>query len=350
VWPVTETNGAVALEFAYDHQGRRVQKNTYELIANNWEQTETKFVYDGWNLISEVRSQGSEVSTNLYTWGIDLSGTLQGAGGVGGLLAQITDDGTTVNCSYAAGDANGNITDYVDDAGTVVAHFEYDAFGNITAESGSQKDNLTFRFSSKYQDPETQLSYYGFRYYSPELGRWLNRDPIGENGGMNLYAFIGNRACSDIDILGLTESKTACDCHSITISGVDVHLFTANQVQSGEEGSVEFNIRVDSVMYDINFTGDSDPCCNQFKGATASVKYDGTAGGKTVRGTATHDLGDTSKYGIDPNGNGTIPHDPGLKMVWNNIGYNYPSGSDRIDIDWSVGGTACGTVTATFNY
>jgi len=54
------------------------------------------------------------------------------------------------------------------------------------------QEKINFRFSSEYQDTESGLVYYNYRYYSPELGRWLSRDPIGENGGFNLYAMVGN--------------------------------------------------------------------------------------------------------------------------------------------------------------
>jgi len=46
------------------------------------------------------------------------------------------------------------------------------------------------------------VSVYGFRYYDPEAGRWLGRDPIGEMGGMNIYGFIGNRTVNTADYLG----------------------------------------------------------------------------------------------------------------------------------------------------
>ncbi|MCP4106823.1 MAG: RHS repeat-associated core domain-containing protein [Desulfobacteraceae bacterium] len=59
---------------------------------------------------------------------------------------------------------------------------------------------------------ETGLYYYGFRYYSSELGRWINRDPIGENGGINIYCFVGNLPNSRIDMYGLTACR--CKCNS----------------------------------------------------------------------------------------------------------------------------------------
>jgi len=60
-----------------------------------------------------------------------------------------------------------------------------------------------FRFSTKYQDDETDLLYYGYRYEKD--GRWLSRDPIGEKGGMNLYAFVGGDPLNRIDPIGLLK-------------------------------------------------------------------------------------------------------------------------------------------------
>ena len=62
-----------------------------------------------------------------------------------------------------------------------------------------------FRFSNKYQDDETDLLYYGYRYYSASMGRWLSRDPAEEAGGCNLYGFVANDAISDADYLGLSS-------------------------------------------------------------------------------------------------------------------------------------------------
>jgi RHS repeat-associated protein len=61
------------------------------------------------------------------------------------------------------------------------------------------------RFSSEYHDDETDLVYYIFRYYDPGTGRWWSRDPIREEGGLNLYGFVGNDSVSGIDYLGLYD-------------------------------------------------------------------------------------------------------------------------------------------------
>ena len=96
-------------------------------------------------------------------------------------------------------DNNGNITHYCDESGNVVASYTYDAFGNTIAQSGTMADIFSHRFSTKYFDAETGLYYYGYRFYSPELMRWINRDPIEEDGGANLYAFCGNNPICKYD-------------------------------------------------------------------------------------------------------------------------------------------------------
>ena len=84
----------------------------------------------------------------------------------------------------------------------------YDAFGNLLATENSQLATLlSLRFSTKYLDPETGFYYYGYRYYDPELGRWLTRDPIEEQGGLNLYGFCGNDAVNRADRLGETWTE-----------------------------------------------------------------------------------------------------------------------------------------------
>jgi RHS repeat-associated protein len=134
-----------------------------------------------------------------YHWGKDLSGTIGGAGGVGGLL-YVKINGVIYVPWY---DAYGNILGYWDAQGHVVAEYTYDAFGKLIASSGPMADVFSFRYSTKYFDPETGFYYYGYRFYSPELKRWITRDPIGEEGGKNLYAVCCNNLLAQSDLLGL---------------------------------------------------------------------------------------------------------------------------------------------------
>ncbi|MFC1461731.1 RHS repeat domain-containing protein, partial [Verrucomicrobiota bacterium] len=215
--------GDKKLEFKYDYMGRRVRKTVSTFQKKEWSvSSESTFVYDGWNMVHEVVTTASGTTTNAFCWGIDLSGSLQGAGGIGGLLA--TASGT--NAYFTCADANGNVTEYLDDQGTVAAHFEYGPYGGIIAKTGAKADDFVFLFSSKYLDQDTGLYYYGYRYYSPSLGRWLSRDPIEEEGASVLqggqfsilldtmlsskqnietllYVFLRNQSISTYDPFGL---------------------------------------------------------------------------------------------------------------------------------------------------
>jgi RHS repeat-associated protein len=183
---VAVSNATTFVEYAYDYMGR--------VVSRAMNGVETTFLWDGWNMISEI----SPSTANVYVWGVDLSGTLQGAGGVGGLVTASL-NGTNV---FYCADGNGNVSDLIDDAGTVVAHYEYDPFGNHVVGTGLLADSNPWRFSSKFWEPETGLLHYELRPYSPSHGKWLNRDPLQEKGGLNLYGFAGNDPVLNYDYLG----------------------------------------------------------------------------------------------------------------------------------------------------
>jgi RHS repeat-associated protein len=117
---------------------------------------ELRFVYDGWNLIATLNSQLSTSFVALFNA------------------------------------ANGSET----------ARYEYGPFGEVIRATGPMAKTNPFRFSTKYQDDETDLLYYGYRYYSASTGRWISRDPIEEKGGRNLYRFVRNDAARFADIDG----------------------------------------------------------------------------------------------------------------------------------------------------
>ncbi|MBK1882234.1 hypothetical protein JIN85_07400, partial [Luteolibacter pohnpeiensis] len=123
------------LRFTYDWMGRRMRKQAFS-SASAWPPTEDlRFAYDGWNLYSEYSVTSGVFSLKrAYAWGLDLSGTEQGAGGVGGLRSVAVIGGS----SYAPGyDGNGNIVAWADKAtGQVVARQEYDPFGDKIIHEG----------------------------------------------------------------------------------------------------------------------------------------------------------------------------------------------------------------------
>ena len=202
-------SGGSTTSYIYDPIGRRVAKTTGT--------SRRYFIYDGWNLLAEytgtVHTSGTAPALTLeqtYLWGKDLSGTFQGAGGVGGLLAADLKTGGSgvagLYCPYY--EANGNIRGYLSpnqtNSSLPACSWTFDPFGNVTTSSNeiSVAARLPFRFSSKYFDSENGMYYYGYRYYDPLTGRWPSRDPVGERGGMNLYGFVGNDGLNAFDYLG----------------------------------------------------------------------------------------------------------------------------------------------------
>ncbi len=218
-----DKTGDLRIEYLHDYQSRRtVRIETKHPGKENEEQRTTCYLYDDWNLLAEldfplspppsvppsqdpspdpsVSPSREKSPVRFFTWGRDLSGSLQGAVGVGGLLA--VSEGESHR--FPAYDANGNVSQLVDELGAITAAYTYDPFGNVTEMAGQEAEENPWRFSTKPVDAGTGWLYYGFRYYQPETGRWLSRDPIGERGGENLYGFVRNTALNGWDLLGLT--------------------------------------------------------------------------------------------------------------------------------------------------
>jgi RHS repeat-associated protein len=200
------------IELRYDYLGRRVQKRVLEgTPTSEVESLSRRFLYHGWNLIAEYGAPNGANIGNLlrsYAWGLDIARTLIDAGGVGALL-QITDHVPTTARTYVPSyDGNGNVVALFDadassSATACVAAYEYSPYGEFLRCEGMYAKENVFRFSTKFTDDETSLVYYGRRYYSPSQGRFLGRDPIEEQGGPNLYGFVGNNAMNGYDILGM---------------------------------------------------------------------------------------------------------------------------------------------------
>lgn len=213
VTSAAETNGAIRVLNAYDHRNRRIRKTVQRLNSSiapppsppvgihEWETQETHtFVWDGNNIVLEkVEFANGTPRTFEYFWGADKSGTEQDAGGVEGLLAVSMDGVFYIPCY----DHNGNIILYVSETGSIVAQYTYDPYGNIIESSGPLADVFSFGFSTQYHDRETGMVGYQQRFLLLSFGRWLNRDPIEEDGGVNLYSLINNNPIAEIDCLGL---------------------------------------------------------------------------------------------------------------------------------------------------
>ena len=180
--------------YVYDGKMRRriVTNSVWNGIV--WSPTNvTFFIYDG-NLVVQERNSNNVVQVS-YTRGNDLSGTLQGAGGIGGLLARTDTNGS----AFYHADGNGNVTCLIFTNQTIAAKYLYDPFGNTLSQFGLLADANTYRFSSKEWNANSGLYYYLYRLYDANQQRWLNRDLIAEKGGINLYCYVGNNPILKID-------------------------------------------------------------------------------------------------------------------------------------------------------
>ena len=186
---ISAENGDTRLEFNYDYMGRRFEKKVYS--ANVLTKHE-KFVYDGYKLIQVLDALNDNAVTMTFVWHPESTGL--------DTPFSMTYNGEIY---YYVTDGNKNVTALLDADGNRAAEYIYHPFGTIYSKTGPMVDLNPFRFSSEYHDDETGLVYYNYRYYSPELGRWISRDPIEEEGGVNLYAMVGNCTTQSWDILGL---------------------------------------------------------------------------------------------------------------------------------------------------
>jgi RHS repeat-associated protein len=188
-------------DFFYDGLGRRRIERDYAWQSGAWAITnEVRYLCDGMLVMQELDS--NNVAHVTYTRGLDFSGSIQGAGGIGGLLARTDTSGLT----FYHADGSGNVTALMDSGGCMSARYLYDPFGRILGKWGTLADANTMRFSSIPRHANSGLSLYTFRAYDPGLQRWLNRDPIGEQGGLNLFGFVDNSPVNQSDPLGLFSS------------------------------------------------------------------------------------------------------------------------------------------------
>ncbi len=243
------TAGAKKVVFAYDYMNRRVRKRVYNWNSGGgsgaWETTpclDRRFVYDGWLLLLELDGLSTPTPNAIvrkYTWGLDLSGLngnpsasgLRAAGGIGGLLAveqlalpaQCGQTALSAKSYWYFCDANGNVgqlIDGADDSGLtppqawaasrLAAKYEYDPYGNVTAQSGTYAEANLIRFTTNQHDIEFGLVYGKARYYVPNWGRWIGRDPISESDGPNVFAYVSNEPLASFDAIGLHKTLTGC--------------------------------------------------------------------------------------------------------------------------------------------
>lgn len=179
---VTMPDGTV-VEFAYDPFGKRIAKKVTESDAA----TTTRYFYDNDNILFEYDESGA--IGNRYTHGPGV------------------DEHLMVNTGkdkyFYHADGLGSIIALTDSAGNVVQTYEYDSFGNLKDQKNRVKQ--PFAYTGREWDKETGLYYYRARDYDPMEGRFISKDPIGVQGGTNLYSYVSNNPVNFTDPTGLVK-------------------------------------------------------------------------------------------------------------------------------------------------
>ena len=135
---------------------------------------------------------------------------MEGAGGIGGLLARSDgySSGNFTTHNYYFADGNGNVTYMLNSSQSMVASYRYDPFGNTISSSGTLADANVYRFSSKEIHANSGMYYYGYRFYDPNLQRWINRDPIKDRGFRRLRPLKKGRTYRNSYLFALTPTGT----------------------------------------------------------------------------------------------------------------------------------------------
>ncbi|HIF6780817.1 TPA: RHS repeat domain-containing protein, partial [Serratia marcescens] len=190
--------GEFEAQYHYDALGRRSRKAVR--YKGKTEQT-TRFLWQGYRLLQEQRDDGSRRS-----WSYDPASpwsplaALEQAG-----------DSRSADIYWYHTDLNSAPLEVTDAAGNLCWSGQYDTFGKLqgqTVAGAAKRQGAQYqqplRYAGQYQDDESGLHYNLFRYYEPEVGRFTTQDPIGLEGGLNLYAYAKNPLIW-VDPLGLTS-------------------------------------------------------------------------------------------------------------------------------------------------
>jgi RHS repeat-associated protein len=211
--------GGQDISFAYDADGNLTNEmtatstNEYDWDAENrlvqltqWTngmRLTSQFSYDGFGRMVKIveETNGVSGSTNQFVW----SGTrlCQERDGNNNVTRQFFADGAQIDGTnyYFTKDHLGSIREVTDSSGNIVARYDYDPYGVRTLVQGT--DISDFGFTGYYMHKVSGLQFALCRAYDADLGRFINRDPIGEAGGLNLYDYVANNPIDCIDPLGL---------------------------------------------------------------------------------------------------------------------------------------------------
>ena len=189
-------DGGTTVECAYDSMGRRFEK---KVTVGGTTGFHARYLYRDYLQVAECDLTGeTPVLVRSYLWDPSEPEATRVLA-----MTRWEANGTQVKEHlYCMHDAMKNVTSLFGEARGRRALYEYRPYGGLVTSEGNMAQENKFRFSSEYMDDELGLIYYNYRHLNPRDGRWISRDPIAEQGGWNLFAFVGNNGVNRWDYLG----------------------------------------------------------------------------------------------------------------------------------------------------
>jgi len=174
-------------EFTYDGLGRRVKivERSGTIVGSGTITNTKQFVWVPGRMAEERDASGTNVTKRFFAQGEQVAGANY----------------------YYTRDHLGSVREMVNNSGTIVARYDYDPFGRKTYVQGTMSSD--FQYAGMYLHATSVLNLTFFRAYDANSAKWLSRDPSGERGGINLYAYVANNTVNLTDILGLCGCPTS---------------------------------------------------------------------------------------------------------------------------------------------
>lgn len=267
-YSLTVAAGA-ARTFTYDDNGNCTAKGnvTYEwdaedrLVAINNGTLRSEFTYDGFGRRVKIveKNNGSVTSTKQFLW-------------VGTQIAEERDGNNQVQARFCAEgyirytpdaspryytrDHLGNVREVTDSGGNVRARYDYDPYGRVTKVSGNVDSD--FLYTGHYYHAPSGLHLALYRAYDADLGRWLNRDPIEEEGGVNLYGYVGNDPENKTDPFGLEKWPTEICLSIARVMGMAAARVAAARAAGKVDSDAEMTFLRYSILFETHCRDDDD--------------------------------------------------------------------------------------------
>ena len=203
-------DGGTTVECAYDSMGRRFEK---KVTVGGTTGFHARYLYRDYLQVAECDLTGETPAlVRSYLWDPSEPQATRVLA-----MTRWEANGTQVKEHlYCMHDAMKNVTSLFGEARGRRALYEYRPYGGLVTSEGNMAQENKFRFSCEYMDDELGLIYYNYRHLNPNDGRWISRDPIAEQGGWNLFAFVKNNSIINFDYLG--EKTIPKDTPIITIT------------------------------------------------------------------------------------------------------------------------------------